>query len=535
MKSHRGIGRTVRGRVITAAAAAAIALGAASYSAAGTQQTISQLTLGFQSTVNTLDGAQQPSDLDWAAESYGVEPLVVIGSDGNVKPWLAESVANPDPLTYIYTLRRGIKFWDGAELTAADAANALNYYRGKTATADGYSSVRSVTAHGRYQVFVTLKRPDSSWQFTPAISGWIFEKKFQEDHGADMGKPGVLTMGTGPWEFDSLDPTQGVELSANPSYWGGKVPIDHLSIKFIPDPTNMALAFRAGNVDIAVVLDPRGFAAASGARVTVFSSCRVFHLSMNTKVGPWSNIHVRRAAAYAINRSEIIQAAGGPQAGIPVGTIIDPALLRLLAPKPAVEELLNSINTYPFNLQKAKQELSQSPYPNGFSSSLDIFDFGDFPQIMQAVAGNFARIGIKLDVKVVPPGAWFAEATGPKDKIPTFFGGTECNSPYPGAVPEFFVYGKNVAQGKANTADYTNPKADALIEAGKETMSRAKQFEIYSKLVKILANDEPYLPLYAGNGAIAFSPKFIYPRRNPFYMSAQAPPDRGMLLGIRPK
>jgi peptide/nickel transport system substrate-binding protein len=343
-------------------------------------------------------------------------------------------------------------------------------------------------------------------------------------------------MGTGPWQFDSLDPTQGVELSANPSYWGGEVPIGHLSIKFIPDPTNMALAFRAGEVDIAVVLDPRGFAATSGARVTVFSTCgRVFHLSMNTKVGPWSNIHVRRAAAYAINRAEIIQAAGGPQAGIPVTTLIHPALLQLLASKAKVDKLLKSINTYPFNLEKAKHELSQSPYPNGFSSSLDIFSFGVFPQIMQAVAGNLARIGIKLDVKIVPPGQWFAEATGPKDKIPTFFGGTECNSPYPGAVPEFFVYGKNVAQGKANTADYTNPKADALIEAGKETTSRAKQFEIYSELVKILARDEPYLPLYAGNSAIAFSQKLSYPRLNPFYMSAQAPPDRGMLLGIRPK
>jgi peptide/nickel transport system substrate-binding protein len=522
--------------MVVAAVAIALGAAAASYSAAGTQQTISHLTLGFQSTVNTLDGAQEPSDLAWAAETYGVEPLVVIGPDGDVKPWLAESVANPNPFTYIYTLRKGVKFWDGSELTAADAANALNYYRNKSATADGFKSVRSITAHGRYKVFVTLKRRDSSWQFTPTLTGWIFEKKFQQQHGADMGKPGVLTMGTGPWKFDSLDPTRGVELSANPKYWGGKVPIQHLSIKFIPDPTNMALAFRAGDVDIAVVLDPRGFAATSGARVTVFSSCgRLFHLSMNTKVGPWSNIHVRRAAAYAINRSEIIQAAGGPQAGVPVGTIIHPALLRLLAPKPAVDKLLKSINTYPFNLQKARQELSQSPYPNGFSSSLDIFAFGVFPQIMQAVAGNLARIGIKLDVKIVTPGKWFSEGVGPKDKIPTFFGGIECTSPYPGAVPEFFVYGKNVAEGKANTANYTNPKADALIEAGKETMSHAKQFEIYSELLKILARDEPYLPLYAGNGAIAFSPKFSYPRRNPWYMSAQAPPDRGMLLGIRPK
>ena len=52
---------------------------------------------------------------------------------------------------------------------------------------------------------------------------------------------GKATIGTGPWKFDSLDPTSGMELSANPDWWGGKVEIKHISVKFFADETSMAV------------------------------------------------------------------------------------------------------------------------------------------------------------------------------------------------------------------------------------------------------------------------------------------------------
>ena len=58
-------------------------------------------------------------------------------------------------------------------------------------------------------------------------------------------------MATGPYKIESFDPTTGLELSANPNYWGGKVTVKHISVKFFATDTSMALAFRAGEIDVA--------------------------------------------------------------------------------------------------------------------------------------------------------------------------------------------------------------------------------------------------------------------------------------------
>ncbi len=98
--------------------------------------------------------------------------------------------------------------------------------------------------------------------------------KFAEAHKGAFGQPGVLVMGTGPWEVDTLDPTTGAELSANPNWWGGKVPIQHISVKFFNNETSEALAFRAGEIDLDdSVTDPRSFAATSGAKLLTARSC----------------------------------------------------------------------------------------------------------------------------------------------------------------------------------------------------------------------------------------------------------------------
>jgi ABC-type transport system substrate-binding protein len=337
-----------------------------------------------------------------------------------------------------------------------------------------------------------------------------------------------MTMGTGPWRFDKFDPTRGIDMSANPKYWHGRVPVQHLSIKFIEDTTNMALAFRGGEIDVAQVLDPPGFRAASGgARVTSFAPCGNLFLALNTKVGPFSDIHVRRAASYAIDRSQIIKVAGG---GVPSPTLIEPVLLKALASDTEVNKLLKSINTYPTNLTKARQELKQSKYPNGFSAELPIFGFGLWPQIMQAISGNLKRIGINLNVRIVTVAEWFEIGSGDKDKISTFFSGFECNSPNPGTNPDVLVDSAKIAEGQNNYANYSNKRADVLIEQGRRTADPEKRFQIYAELQKILSRDQPYIPLYRGLTAMAFSSKYKFPRMNPWLYQ----PTRDLLLGVKP-
>src|SRR5262249_12228049 len=152
-----------------------------------------------------------------------------------------------------------------------------------------------------------LKRPDPLWQYTPAVDGWIFEKAFQDSHRSTFGQPGTLVMGTGPWKFDSLDPTSSVELSANAHWWGGEVPIQHVSFKFFGDEQGVALAMRGGEIDLdPFVVGDKAFEATSTDKVVDIPSSGNAFFAMNTKKPPWDDVHVRRAAAYAIDKLGVI-------------------------------------------------------------------------------------------------------------------------------------------------------------------------------------------------------------------------------------
>src|SRR5262249_39840417 len=150
-------------------------------------------------------------------------------------------------------------------------------------------------------------------------------------HKATFGQPGTLVMGTGPFVPVSLDPTTGEELQANAHWWGGPVPVQHISVKFFADEQSLALAFRGGAIDVdPAVLDAAGFQARAATKVITApgSGSRLF--SMNVQRAPWSDVHVRRAVAYAVNRQDIISGDSGPGLGTPNYYLIPRVLLASL-------------------------------------------------------------------------------------------------------------------------------------------------------------------------------------------------------------
>ena len=218
---------------VTAALAAATAAGlaftltacsgttAAPSGAAGgaSRATIPLLRAGLDFTLSSLDETKNIAANNVVGLS--LETLVKFGPQGQVEPDLATSWSQTSPVTYVYHLRHGVKFWDGHPLTATDVAYSLNYDRAPGSdVAFGFTGVRAITATGPYTVTVTLTQPEANWKYVPAEeNAFIFEKAFQQAHAATFGQPGTLVMGSGPWVVDSLDPTKGAQVTANPDWW----------------------------------------------------------------------------------------------------------------------------------------------------------------------------------------------------------------------------------------------------------------------------------------------------------------------------
>lgn len=490
----------------TAAAVAGCTTSASSPSASGT---IPQLKIGTNFPISTLNPITDGNNA-WPIDELSLETVMKLGPNNTLEPELAASVSHPNPVTYVYHLRQGVKFWDGRDMTSTDVVFSWDQYRTPTSNyTSNFAAVKNITAAGPYTVVVTLTQPNAAWPYEPAEVQGIFEQKFYEAHKATFGNAGTLLMGTGPWEVNSFDPTTGAKLSANPHWWGGEVPIQHISVGTFADETSLALAMRAGEIDLdPYILDTATFAKSSGTKLLSAPTNTVAVFSMNTKVAPWSDIHVRRAAAYALNRADIIAAAGGYNS--PVYTYYPPAYLRALASPSQVNTLLNSLPLYKYDIAKAKAELAQSAYPHGFSATLYEYTYGSSVNISEVVAAELQKIGINAHVKVDTNLGWEAAMGGPDLKRPTDFATGYCGAPDISSCDQR-LGSWNLQQGQWNSADWAPPAVDNLLKAGLAATSPAGRFAAYAKILQAIQANVPYIGLYQEGVSVALSSKFTFP------------------------
>ena len=176
--------------------------------------------------VISLDPIHAAAFPEYTADSLMCESLLRQAPGGALEPGLA-TVSNPSPTTMVFTLRPGVRFWDGHPVTSADVVYSLdrqmNPRLGGFNVAD-FSRVASVTATSRSQVTIKLKQPDYWLEGELAsIPGIVIEKSFAEKQGKNYGTPAGSIMCTGAYMFKSWTPGVGVMAVRNPHYWNPSV------------------------------------------------------------------------------------------------------------------------------------------------------------------------------------------------------------------------------------------------------------------------------------------------------------------------
>jgi peptide/nickel transport system substrate-binding protein len=485
------------------------------------------LTGGDVGAASTIDPDQTQGCQDNYCGLF-MEHLLQLGPNNALEPELATSMTQPNPVTYVYHLRHGVRFWDGSPMTSADVVYSLDYQNERSAyTSVYFTNVKAIEAAGPGTVVIKLKQPDAGWKYSLSYEGVIFEKRFAEAHKGTLGRPGVLIEATGPWEIKSYDPTRGMELSANPYWWGGRVPVRHITVKFFANETSEALAMRAGEISVAFPTVGNRFAATSGDPVTTWISPGLQFFAMDAKVGPWADIHVRRAVAYALDRTDIIAAFGGPTQAEPVWTIIAPSQLRTIGTQSEVSALLNSLPQYPYDLTKARQEMAQSRYPHGFTATT-VIDNGTLtpsdPNVVQVIAAELSKIGITLKISEAPLSkylTYYDTAGGPPGG--DMFGTLGDVSPDPSTLPGYIVG----SAATYNVAQYAPAWANSLLAEGLAASNPARRLAIYGQLLKRVGTDVPYVVLFDGFNFTALSSAYTLP---PFHVF---PPFFSWALGLR--
>ena len=303
---------------------ASSATGLAAVTPAGTKP-VSSVVWATTRDVTSLDPIYSAGYPEYTADSLMCESLLRQAPDGSLQPGLA-TVANRSPATLVFTLRPGVKFWDGHPVTSADVAYSLD--RAADPKVGGYYSSRldriaSVATTSPTRVTVKLSQPDYWLEGELAsMPGIIIEKGFAEKQGKNYGTPAGSVMCTGAYMLKSWTPGVGVVAVRNPHYWNPSVhPLaGQITLKGVPDVSSLTAGLLTGAIqgDYAVGLPTLGqLKNSSAVRVHLGPGWSSDILEIASFNGVLGNLNVRRALSMALNRQGIIDSVYHGAAQLP--------------------------------------------------------------------------------------------------------------------------------------------------------------------------------------------------------------------------
>jgi peptide/nickel transport system substrate-binding protein len=405
----------------------------------------------------------------------------------NVTPGLAESWEVPDPLTYVFHIRSGVRFHDGRALTARDVKwtfDSLLQGKIRTTRAAAYRYVDRVEAPDDSTIVFRLKEPFSTllWNLSDGAMGIVPYGSLTEM----TNKP----IGSGPFRFVSAETDKEVVIERNDEYWGPKAHVDRVRFTVVPDTTTRALELRKGSADIVsnaltsdmvLTLENEPSLEVEHGPGTVLN-----YLAFNLRDPILGDVRVRRAIAHAIDRGVMIQYLWRNFAQ-PAASILPP---QSWAYNPSVPK-------YEYSPEKANKILDDAGYPakNGVRFHLTMkTSTEELPRLIAAVLQQQLRaVGIVLDVRTFEFATFFADITSGAYQMYSlrWIGGNEDPD-----IFEYAFHSEKFPPHGANRSFYINSKLDALINQGRAQTDPALRKPAYDEIQTILATDLPSINLW---------------------------------------
>jgi len=267
------------------------------------------LRIGADADPIGLDPTKLAAFSSWDFTALLYSGLLRWNAEMQIEPDLATGFEQPDPTTYIFTLRQGVKFHNGHELTADDVKFTFDRILDPDFGSPRrvlFADLRAVTVIDAHSVRFDLHKPSAPFLAYLATNpnGAIIARG-SENLDANP-------VGTGPFVFEAYQPNVEFSLTANRNYYEQGLPhLDRVVFRFYRDNATMLSALRTKGIDMTWVRDPRVAAPVARAMPDIVSApgqtSRSFPVWMNLKTAPFSDVRVRRALSLATNRSDCVQ------------------------------------------------------------------------------------------------------------------------------------------------------------------------------------------------------------------------------------
>lgn len=414
------------------------------------------------------------------------DPLLRHDDHFNLQPALAERWEIPDPLTYIFHLRAGVRFHNGQLLTSRDVKWTFDSLIGgkiRSPKAGTFASVSSIEAPDPSTVIFHLKQPYASLLWNLSGAAGIVPYGSGEDFNRTL-------IGTGPFRFISAHQDRDVIVERNPGYWDTPPKLARVEFKVIPDATTRALELRKQSADVAInsLVADTVVALEKDRDLTVMQAPGTIYayLALNLRDPILKDVRVRHAIAYAINTQPIIHYLLRDEAR-PAYSILPPQHWAYDG----------NVERYPHDPQRARQILDEAGYAmkNGVRFHIVMkTSTEESTRLLAAVLQQQLRdVGIALDIRSFESATFLADVTKGAYQVHSlrWIGGNQD----PDMFENVFAT-SSFAPKRANRTFYSNARVDELIKEGRGTLDQGKRKAIYDEIQQILARDLPYINLW---------------------------------------
>ena len=402
------------------------------------------------------------------------EGLVKADSKGNIVGAVAEdwNIAG-EGKEYVFIIRQGMKFHNGADVTADDVVYSISRCAGllddgSYTAASTLKSVVSVEKTGEYEVTVTLNAANAEFLAYLATTNAAIIP-------ADYNEQATAPVGTGPFKFVSRSPQENFVMERFDEYWGQKANLSKVTC-LITDGGSMVMSLKSGAVDLCAHLSADQVASVQDQYTIEKDTMKLVQaLYLNNNFEPFNDVRVRQALCYAVDKQAVIDFVCDGN-GVAVGTSMFPAFGKY-----HVAELADM---YPYNVEKAKQLLADAGYENGFKFTITVPS--NYPQHVQAgevIASMLLQVGITAEIKQVEWSTWTSDVYAGRNFEATVVGFDTSTLTASGMLQRWTsTHGKNMI-------NFNNAEYDALYEQAIACTDVDQQTALFKQMLTILAED----------------------------------------------
>lgn len=457
-----------------------------------------------------------PQDLEDSLDPHkavaaGTKEVLFNIFEGLVKPDekgdLVDAVASDhkiseDGMTYTFTLRDGVKFHNGADVTAEDVKYSIercaDTSKGEPLVS-AFSVIKSVEIPDGKTVEIQLSEPNT--EFLTYLTTAVIPKDYE--------KQDTEPVGTGPFRYVSRSPQENIIVEKFPDYWGTPAYLDKVTFKVLADGNTIVTNLKGGSVDMVARLNSTQVAEL-GNDFTIYEGTMnlVQALYLNNAVKPFDNQKVRQALSYAVNRQEVLDMIADGK-GVIIGSSMFPTFEKYYEPSLA--------EVYSQNINKAKELLKEAGYPDGFQMTITVpSNYQPHIDTAQVLVEQLKQIGVEAKIKLIEWDSWLGDVYAARNYESTVVG-VDASALTARALLERFT-----SDNDSNFINFKNQEYDSLFQQIQKTTDDNKQVELYKKMEAILTEQAANVYIQDMANFVAMNKKFAGYTFYPLYVQDMA-------------